>query len=213
MAELDRRGIRFSAPLPLLDGAVPAHFAGETQGNRTVWRLEAGGCIVLEAVSEDETVRLDVWAEGIDRPLDSLGLRFADIAGVRRYLRNGYQSWDGSYFVAPGTPPGDGPPAKAPTLGFAMTALLPQGGGALLLGADRHDRFQTRLRFGGTAEALSLDVETLLDRTGATRAETLFLFDGDEGEATLRRWSRRVAKPSPLPPRGPDKRLTGWCSG
>ena len=212
MVELDRRGIRFPAPLPLLDGAVPPHLTGETQGNRTVWRLNAGGRIVLEVGVEDDTVRLNVFAEGIDLPLDSLGLSFAGIAGVRRYLRNGYQSWDGSYFVASGTPPGEGPPAKAPTLGFAMTALLPEGGGALLLGADRHDRFQTRLRFGGRAEALSLDIETLLDRTGATRAETLFLFDGDEVEETLRRWSTRVAEASPLPPRVPDKRLTGWCS-
>ncbi|MBS0478640.1 MAG: alpha-galactosidase, partial [Proteobacteria bacterium] len=116
-----------------------------------------------------------------------------------------------SYFVAPGMPSGDGPPAKAPTLGFAMTALLPKGEGAVVIGADRHDRFQTRLQFGGSAEAMTLDIETLLDLTGETRAETLYLLDGDEVEETLRHWSRRVADAAPTPPRVP-KRQTGWCS-
>ena len=154
---------------------------------------------------------MDVSAHGIDTALASLGLRFDGIAGVRRYLRNGYQSWDGSFFVAPGTPAGDGPPAKAPTLGFAMTALLPERQGAVVIGADRHDRFQTRFRFGGSADAMTIDIETLLDRTGETRAETLYLFDGDGVEETLRRWSSRVAAASPVPPRLPE-RLTGWCS-
>lgn len=142
----------------------------------------------------------------------ALGVRLR-VTGARAYLRTGYQSWDGTYFVAPGTAAGDGPPAKAPTLGFAMTALLPrQGGGAVVIGFDRHDRFQTRLRFAGDADTLLIDIETLLDATGETRAETLYLFDGDEVEATLRRWSRRVAAASPLPPRVPARRLTGWCS-
>jgi alpha-galactosidase len=202
--------IELPQPLPLLDGVVPPHGAPEVSEDGIVWPLTGGGRIVL-SLGAGETTSFDVSAEGIDHPIDSLGLRFEGIAGVRKYLRNGYQSWDGSYFVAPGTPPGDGPPAKAPTLGFAMTALLPEGDGALLLGFDRHDRFQTRFRFGGTAEALSIDVETLLDRTGATQAETLHLFEGDEVEPTLRRWSQRVAAASPLPPRQPQ-RLTGWCS-
>ena len=142
----------------------------------------------------------------------SVGLRFT-VTGVRRYLRNGYQSWDGSYFVAPGTTAGGDPPGKSPTLGFAMTALLPTtGAGALVAGFIRHDRFQSRFRFGGTAEAMTIDVETLLDRTGARTSETLVLFEDDDVEPALRRWSQSVADASPLLPRVPDKRITGWCS-
>ena len=142
----------------------------------------------------------------------SVGLRFT-VTGVRRYLRNGYQSWDGSYFVAPGTTAGGDPPGKSPTLGFAMTALLPTtGAGALVAGFIRHDRFQSRFRFGGTAEAMTIDVETLLDRTGARTSETLLLFEDDDVEPALRRWSQSVADASPLLPRVPDKRITGWCS-
>ena len=145
-------------------------------------------------------------------PLDSIGIRFGTVTGVRRYLRHGYQSWDGSFFVAPGTPAGDGPPLKAPTLGYAATALLPSEGGALVLGFLRHDRFQTRFRFGGMAEAMTFDAETLLDHTGDQAGEPMILFDGDEVEPALRRWAEIVAANAPLPPRIPDRRITGWCS-
>ena len=182
------RGIRIDIVTPLLDGE-PAD---------------------LDLSIEGDPLAIDVTAPAGTAP-HAIGLRLK-VAGARAYLRNGYQSWDGCYFVAPGTPAGDGPPAKAPTLGFAMTALLPQDGtGAVVLGFDRHDRFQTRFRFAGDAETLLIDVETLLDGTGATQAETLYLFDGDAVETTMRHWSARVAAASPLPPRLP-RRLTGWCS-
>lgn len=211
MSPLDRRGIGFPAPEPLVNGEICELLDITVESACTIWRLASGGRIVLEMSDEGGDLLLDLRAEDMGMVLDSLGLRFAGVAGVRRYLRNGYQSWDGSWFVEPGTPAGEGPPAKAPTLGFAMTALLPEQGGAVVLGADRHDRFQTRFRFGGTAAAMRLDVETLLDRTGERRMETLRLFDGEGVEDSLRRWSRGVAAASPLAPRLPS-RITGWCS-
>lgn len=188
---IERRGLRIEVLSALVDG--------EPSDGATVETVDG------------EVVGIDVSAVS-KRPLLSLGVRLA-VTGCRAYLRNGYQSWDGSYFAAPGTPAGDGPAAKAPTLGFAMTALLPAvGEGAVVIGADRHDRFQTRFRFGGDAEQLLIDVECLLDGTGAARIETLRVFDGDAVEPTLRRWSERVAAASPTPPRLPERRLTGWCS-
>ncbi len=164
----------------------------------------------LECTEADGQRRITVTAPG-GSPM-SVGVRLT-VTGARRYLRNGYHSWDGSYFVEPGTPAGDGPPGKAPTLGFAMTALLSESGdGALVIGFTRHDHFQTRFRFGGTAEVLAIDIETLLDATGATKGETLVLFEDDDVEAALRRWSQMVAADSPLLPRLPDHRITGWCS-
>jgi alpha-galactosidase len=146
-------------------------------------------------------------------PLSSVGLRLI-VEGVGRYLRNGYHSWDGSWFTTPGTPDVEGEePGRQPSLGFAMTALLPATGtGAVVLGFDRHDRFQTRFRFGGTLDRLTIDIETLLDMTGARDGETLTIFDDADVETALRRWSEHVADASPLPPRVPDKRITGWCS-
>ena len=204
------RGMVLGGMVPLIDGTEPACESPEVTNRQVRWQLESGAFILEIAGTEPLTLRCRV--EGRAAPSASIGLRFAVVTGTRRYLRNGYQSWDGSFFVAPGTPHGDGPPGKAPTLGFAMTALLPHGEGALVLGFTRHDRFQSRFRFGGTAGAMTIDIETLLDRTGASEGEPLVLFDGEEVEPALRRWSRIVADQEPLPPRVPHRRITGWCS-
>ena len=143
---IEARGISIADIRPLVDGVVPPHSAPVVDGDRISWALDVGH-LTLE-IQRAPVPALRVRLDGVapDRPIDSVGLRF-DVTGARRYLRNGYHSWDGSFFVAPGTPAGDGPPGKAPTLGFAMTAFLPaEGAGALVLGYDRHDRFQTRFR-------------------------------------------------------------------
>lgn len=211
-AEFSLAGIALGLPQPLVDGALFSPAAPVRDHDRLLW--EADGQRFILEVTRGDRCELRCRIEGRTTPLASIGLRFADIAGVRSYLRNGYQSWDGSFFAAPGTPAGDGPPAKAPTLGFAVTVLLPQAGEtALVLGFSRHDRFQSRFSFGGTAEAFACDVETLLDRVpGACTGEPLVLFAADGAEAGLRRWSELVAQAAPLPPRLPVQRLTGWCS-
>ena len=178
---------------------------------------EADGDFAMEVTPDDGRLRITLSCAGLeDRIVDSIGLRFTEVSGVTRYLRHGYQSWDGSFFAEPGTPPGDGPPLKAPTLGYAATALLPEDrDGAVVLGFTRHDRFQSRFRFGGTADAPTIDLETLWDRVqhdGAVRTEPLILFAGDDVEEALRDWARIIAAESPLPPRVPDRRITGWCS-
>lgn len=207
------RGVELGEVMPLIDGVVPTHSPPEFLEDCIIWELNQGRLIL--AIERGPQLYLRLRLEGF-RLVDSLGLRFGKISGVRSYLRNGYQSWDGSFFANPGTQPGDGPSEKAPTLGFAMTALLPaEGTGALVIGFTRHDRFQNRLRFGGDKDAMTLDIETLIDRVahdGIIEAEPLILFDGDAVEESLRIWSRAVAAESPLPPRIPSKRITGWCS-
>ena len=211
LPEFTRRGVTLRVVAPLIDGTVPEHQEPIVSAGEIRWPL-AGSAQVVLRYGGDDPLAFNVAIDGAPGPVESLGLRFV-VTEARMYLRNGYQSWDGSYFVRPGTAAGDGPPAKAPTLGFAMTALLPAlVDGAVVLGFDRHDRFQTRFRFGGDDAALTIDVETLLDGTGASAAETLSLFAGGNVEATLRRWSQGVAAAAPLPPRIPDRRLTGWCS-
>lgn len=211
------RGLVLPCPQPLLDGTVLSEAPPVWDGAALVWDCP-GGRFLAELAPGDPlriTCRVEGMPGGRAGPWLSIGLRFAGIAGVRSYLRNGYQSWDGSFFAAPGTPAGDGPPAKAPTLGFACTALLPAGDdtGALVIGYTRHDRFQSRFRFGGTEEAFSFDAETLLDHVpGADTGEALALFPSDGVEDGLRRWSGLVAAESPLPPRLPSRRITGWCS-
>ena len=210
------RGIVIGGIEPLIDGEVPRYAPPEVDGDRIIWRLDPGTAVLL--VERGPVVRLSLRIEGIgpNRVLDSLGLRFSSIEGVRLYLRNGYQSWDGSFFVEPGTTAGGGPSAKSPTLEFAMTAFLPnESTGALVVGFTRHDRFQSRVRFGGTADQPLVDVETLWDRVpheGTIEAEPLVLLEDPSVEEALRTWSELVAADSPLPPRVSAERITGWCS-
>src|SRR5918996_758831 len=210
------RGLRLSGLTPLVDGEVATRNAPEIRRDCIIWALEKGKA-ALSFARVGDLLRLELRLEGCDRSPASLGLRFAQVEGVRAYLRNGYQSWDGSYFVAPGTQRGEAPTGRSPTLGFAMTALLPKPSedGAVILGFTRHDRFQNRFRFGGSADTMTLDAETLLDgvsQNGIVRAEPLVLFEHGEVEGAMRRWSALVAAESPLPPRVPPRRITGWCS-
>src|SRR4051812_37827179 len=120
------RGITLACVEPLIDGHVPSHSPPRLSGTSTIWDLDDGTAIL--EIEPGEAPRLNFRIEGLSpsRQVSSLGVRFSALEGVRQYLRNGYQSWDGSFFVKPGTPAGEEPPAKAPTLGFAMTALLPK---------------------------------------------------------------------------------------
>jgi alpha-galactosidase len=160
---------------------------------------------------------LDIALEGvrIDERVDSLGLRFGAVSGVLRYLRNGYTSWDGSYFVEPANADDLSGADAAASNGYAMTALVDLSGGTAVLGFVRHDRYQSRVRFAFATEPGCLDIETLIDRvphSGRIEAESLVLLAGTEVEETLRQWARRVARVAPLPPRLPFMRIAGWCS-
>lgn len=210
MREFRRRGISLSLLAPVLNDELPSCRVAEQSDTIIRWSLDDGGVVSAAIDERDGVTRLTVSLDGVDQKPMSLGLRFA-VTGARRYLRNGYHSWDGSYFAEPGTGAGDGPPEKAPTLGFAMTALLSELG-AVVVGFDRHDRFQTRFNFGGDSNEMIIDVVTLLDGTGAMVGETLMLFDNPDVEPALRQWSAACADASPLAPRVPEKRITGWCS-
>jgi alpha-galactosidase len=133
------------------------------------------------------------------------------VTGAERFLRNGYHSWDGSWFVETAAL-ADAKSDGAERTGFAVTALPRADGGVVIIGFERHDRFQSRLGFASEGDTLTMTAETLTDETGATTGETLLMFEDIDVETGLRRWSQLVADASPIPPRRPDKRITGWCS-
>ncbi len=209
------RGITLADFEPLIDGEVPRHSPPEVSATTVVWELEDGAATLEVDAGEATHLRFRLVGISKEREIASFGLRFS-LSGARSYLRNGYQSWDGSYFVEPGTQPGPGPMSKAPTVGFAMTALLPSTEcGALALGFTRHDRFQSRFDFGGTPDNAFLNAQTMWDGVshgGTVVAEPLILLEDDDVEGALRRWSRIVAEESPFPPRIRAERITGWCS-
>mgnify|MGYP001400282920 CR=1 FL=1 len=210
----DLGGVLLGDLAPLVDGTVPEHRLERADDRGLAWRLSEGTMVELQIEGE----RLDLRLSGFigTRRLSSFGLRIGRAANVRQYLRNGYMSWDGSYLVEPDTAMEAA--AADPNLleGYAATALLPRGrDGAVILGFLRHDRYQSRFRFNFENGPLAIDVETLIDRksfTGEVRAEPLILFAGDDTEQALARWARAVAEASPVPPRLPPRRVTGWCS-
>ena len=215
---------------PLLDGQAVVCSGPEIRASGGGWTLSwsrgpptgstAAKAVILLRITRllnEGALRLDLALEAADpdvRP-QSIGLRFGNTAGVLRYLRNGYTSWDGSYFVSPDEARGETYSGADAATGYAMTALMGYTGESCVLGFLRHDRFQNRLRFAFAHGPLSIDVETLTDgvgHAGRIQAEPLVVLAGDAVEETLRRWARLVCDASPRPPRIRENRITGWCS-
>lgn len=172
----------------------------------------ASGIFFIELKSENPSQwAMRYWIGNLptDFVLDSFGIRFQSIENVRAFLRSGYFSWDGSEFVQA--------EAQPEVVGYAMTQLLPEGGkGGIIVGFDRHDRFQHTFAFARLETALSLTIQTHWDRKtrGAgedCESERLLIIEREGIEEGLREWARIVAAQSPVPPRRAE-RITGWCS-
>ncbi|MEW5870062.1 MAG: alpha-galactosidase [Chloroflexota bacterium] len=179
-----------------------------------------GGSFALEAQKDGEIIHLRYWLENLPAGLqpDSFGLRFQAVENLRQYLCSGYFSWDGSFYVQPDAL-GDFEPYEArPETGYALTQILPaQGTGSLVIGFERHDRFQHTFTFDTRRLPPSLTILTLWDqkdRHGLDRctSEKLLLFEHPEVEEGLREWARQVAAASSTPPRLSSPPITGWCS-
>jgi alpha-galactosidase len=209
-------GIGLSDLHPLLNGVVPEILETAPSPDGLAWRLGDGAFLEARIWEEDETYRIRMEYGGFagECRVASLGLRIGRVEHARQYLRNGYMSWDGSYFVEPAAAQEVAKADAKILTGHAMTALLPESGsGAVVIGFLRHDRYQSRFHFDFAGNQLSLDIETLIDgvpHTGTVEAETLVLFAGDAVEESLRDWARLVA--TEMPPRLPQRRLSGWCS-
>ncbi|MGH8237441.1 MAG: glycoside hydrolase family 36 protein, partial [Steroidobacteraceae bacterium] len=221
---LSAAGILLSELAPLIDGQVPecgpAAVATTPDGWTVTWLIAGAGervVLAIVALADADGLMLDLALEGAQpgSSIDSLGLRIGAAANVLRYLRNGYMSWDGSFFIEPDSARGVVERDPRSMHGHAMTALLSRTGDTAVLGFLRHDRFQSSFRFAFAAGPLSIEVETLIDQVahrGRVAAETLVLLSGAAVEEVLRNWARRVAEASPLPPRVRAKRISGWCS-
>jgi hypothetical protein len=159
---------------------------------------------------ENETrMGLQYWLDGVREAPASFGIQFARVENLRAYLRNGYHSWDGTFYVEP-----EADRTRVET-GFAMTQLLPRhGAGSIVAGFDRHERFQHTFTFDPRAMPVSLTIQTGWDRkahAGRCESERLVIFEHAEIENGLREWAHIVAESSPTPPRQAEP-ITGWCS-
>jgi len=176
-----------------------------------VFRSVAAPGVTFTLASEADAVGRVVWrwwVEGIaPEQLDSFGLRFNAVENLRTYLCNGYMSWDAGQYVEPESLADFEPYEKRPTVGYAMTQLLPRfgtqllprfGTGSLILGFDRHDRFQQSFTFDVSANPTALTILTHWDRKHLTpqsplpRAVSRRRDDAGEGESSARCESERL---------------------
>ncbi len=171
--------------------------------------VDGGGTSELRHEDVSGVHRLTVQSTGAPSHV-AIGIRLR-ISGATRFLRNGYHGWDGSWFADMSELANAGSCDPVRT-GHAVTALTRAGGGVVIIGYDRHDRFQSRLGFDIDGDRLIVSAETLTDATGQMAGETLVIFEDDDVETGLQRWSQMVADACPTPPRSPVGRVTGWCS-
>jgi hypothetical protein len=225
--------VRLSGLVPIVNGAPVAEPQAEILRNdpgsmvlQFTGPVLAGSVFGVE-ITRERTDRcwLRYWIEGWKDPtgLDSFGIRFERIENLRAYLRNGYYSWDGSFYVEPEGLQQWEEYERRPETGYAMTQLLPRSGdGSVVLGFDRHDRFQQTFSFDTQSSPPSLTVPTWWDRKSLAAApnagqgprcesERLVLFEHPGVEEALREWARLVAAAGPLAPRQSPS-IKGWCS-
>ncbi len=212
---------------PVLNGKVLASYRGEILENKSevvtirYSSPELGDAsFFIEARCENSSPYLHYWIENLDVSfcLDSFGFHVASIENLRAYLRNGYNSWDAGFYVEPEKLAGADSNDSHLERGFAMTQLLPRSGsGSVVLGFDRHDRFQHTFTFGTQACPVNLTILTLWDRKHRSSlttctSERLLVIEDLGVEKTLQAWARAVATASPLPPRLSAPNITGWSS-
>lgn len=121
------------------------------------------------------------------------------------------------------------PDADRPEMGYAMTQILPRaitsGNSAqsVVIGFDRHDRFQHTFTFDTRKHPVALTILTLWDRKDRKNqprceSERLVAFAYPGVENALRGWAQLVSDLSPRHPRLFGNRvlgqmtITGWCS-
>jgi alpha-galactosidase len=212
---------------PVINGQILQDFSAELvredpEGFTLRYTTPTQGTFVIEAHQASPTAPacLRYQVEGLDphTPLDSFGLQFDRIENARAYFRNGYMSWDGSQYIEAEALAGFETFEPRPETSFAMTQLLPRLGDAnVLLGFDRHDRFQQTFTFDTRRCPVAMTILTLWDRKErsglpACQSERLFVLEQDSVEAGLRAWAQIVAASAPNPPRTQTIPITGWCS-
>lgn len=216
MVTIHAAGITLSGLRPVINGTA---LLAEPQIADDVLRfplpsISPDAALVVETASDASGItRLRYALHNVPAAfvLDSFGIRFDHLSNVRTFLRSGYFSWDGTYYV-----PIEDLPVDAQLRGYAFTQLLPLNGtGALVLGFDRHDRFQQPFTLKRSTQGFALAIETLWDQKARSEAdmptsETLHIFSGASVEETLRDWARAVA--AAMSPRLSTPPINGWCS-
>jgi hypothetical protein len=182
---------------PVINGQVWTDAETHTQSaTQIAFTSPSAPGVTFTLVHETDSAERVVWrwwVEGVEpTQLDSFGLRFNAVENLRAYLCNGYMSWDAGQYVEPESLADFEPYERRPTVGYAMTQLLPRfGSGSLIMGFDRHDRFQQSFTFDVSANPTTLTILTHWDRKNLTpqpplpRAVPSSGDDAGEGEPSV----------------------------
>jgi alpha-galactosidase len=152
---------------------------------------------------------------GLTYSPDDFGICFKHVENLWQYLRNGYNSWDGSYYVDPEALQGI---EAVSNHGYGMVQLCPRGDGeCVVLGFDQHERFQHIFHVSTEAVPPALTITTCWDRkrsdlSQTLQSEQLLIITDNDYERALRRWAEIVAQRAIRPPRIPKRAVKGWCS-
>lgn len=226
--------LNLSGGWPVIDGNIYRNSAIrviEQNISRMIVEYDLGqdvGTFVLtveKGVKDGPILQYAVCNVPLSRNFFNFGLHFDSVSGMVRYYRGGYNSWDGSYYVQPEGLRGfgDWDPRRGSWVapneqGYALTQLISQNvSQALVMGFDRHDRFQQTFTFDTHSNPPGLEILTLWDQKKKSDkrqciSEKLCLLQDKDYEEGLRRWARIVAAASPTPPRRIKAPIIGWCS-
>jgi hypothetical protein len=210
---------------PMVDGHVyrdaPTQVTADAGGNLVAtYNLgPAVGRFVLTAAKggpDGPTLQYTVGSVPAGKTFTSFGVKFDAVAGLKRYYRSGYHSWDGSSYVQPDGLVSYTAPQLTAEVSYALTQLVPPDGqAALVMGFDRHDRYQQTFTFGVRRSPPDLAIATFwdqktIDPTAGAASEKLWLLQDSNYEEGLRRWARIAAAASPMQPRTQNSPLIGW---
>src|SRR5687767_4804165 len=140
-ASLTAAGVVFRKLQPLIDGLVPdwgePRIETSAASSTLIWSTHEGSerSFTLTITSFASHLRFEMSLTDAARvSAASIGLRIGRADNVRRYLRHGYTSWDGSYFVELASARGLALRETGALTGHAMTAVLAADGEAAVLG-------------------------------------------------------------------------------
>ena len=177
------------------------------------------GEFILEVIPEgQEKCRIRFHIKNIVDDLISFGIYISEISNIKQFLRNGFSSTDGSWYDEPENFLRVEGIEYLKVEGFAMTQLIPRYGvGSMVLGFDRHDRFQHVFTFSTERTPLSLSIETIWDHKtvipGITcSSEWLEIFDHNGVEEAVKVWAQTVSDASILKPRVNHAPIIGYDS-
>ena len=217
--------VNLSGGWPIVDGTVyhdaPAQVTADISGNLVaIYDLgPAVGRFVLTASkggADGPALQYTITNVPANKTFSSFGLKFDAVTGMKRYYRSGYHSWDGSAYIQPDGLVAFTAPQLTEETSYALTQVVPPGGqAALVIGFDRHDRYQQTFTFGARRSPPDLAITTLwdqktIDPLAGAASEKLWLLQDANYEEGLRRWARIVAAASPTPPRTRYSPLIGW---